>query len=95
MDKQKLRAEIFAQINEERDRQDAEYKEANGENTLSDWGCILGEENGEVLKEINDIKHKGKSTADLKKELIQEGAVIFAILEQLAANPDLGKKKHS
>lgn len=89
----KLRKAIYAKINKERDRQDAEYKETNKKNTLSDWGCILGEENGEVLKEINDIRHKGKSIADLKKELIQEGAVIFAILEYLEANPDLGKKR--
>lgn len=85
----KVREAIYAQINEERDRQDVEYKEANKENTLSDWGCILGEENGEVLKEINDIRQKGKSTDDLKKELIQEGAVIFAILEHLEAQEDV------
>lgn len=88
MDKQKLRAEIFARINAHRAEQDAKHGKRNKNITLVEYGNVLSEENGEVIKEINDVHFEGKSIKELKKELIQTATVCVAILEFLDDNPD-------
>ena len=88
MDTQKLRAEIFAQINAHRAEQDEKHGKRNKNITLVEYGNILSEENGEVIKEINDVHFEGKSITELKKELIQTATVCVAILEFLHDHPD-------
>jgi len=88
VDKKQFRAEIFAQINAHRDEQNRKHGKRNKTITLVEYGNVLGEENGEVVKEINEVHFEGKSIVELKKELIQTATVCVAILEFLEESPD-------
>lgn len=74
------RKEIVKQINFERVRQDKKWGFPQ-RNSLPEWGIILGEEFGEVAKEMNEIRFRNHDDANLKAELIQLAAVCYAILE--------------
>jgi NTP pyrophosphatase (non-canonical NTP hydrolase) len=88
----KDRQYIFNEVLAERERQDAQYGAENKNNSLSDWGCIIGEEMGEVLMDINDFKKNGYNPENLRLELIQLIAASVALIEQLdAKNPAIFK----
>lgn len=79
---------IHAEIDTERDRQDAKFGAENAKNSISQWLCIAGEEYGEACQAANDLpKHSysAESIAHLREELIQSAAVLFAIIEQIDA----------
>lgn len=95
MDKQKFRAEIFAKINAHRDEQNRKHGKRNKTITLVEYGNVLSEENGEVIKEINEVHFEGKSIVELKKELIQTATVCVAILEFLEESPDYREEEES
>lgn len=67
------------------------YKLYGDNNTMDEWSNILGEEYGEAVKEVNEMRlrseHRIKSLLNLNKELIQVIAVamrwLFKINEEL------------
>lgn len=71
-----LRERIYESINEERSRQDEKW---GADRHLSDflWFTILGEEHGEVAKEV--LEH----CDGLRDELVQVAAVAVAWLEDI------------
>lgn len=80
---------IISLIHEERERQDKIWGFPQN-NTIAEWGLILGEEYGEVIREMNDLTflfdnlNRGKAIQKrLKEELIQLAAVAISILEHL------------
>ena len=76
---------IFKKIVNERNRQNIKWGFPQ-HNSLTMWGVILGEEVGEVMKEICDITN-GSATdiENLKTELIQVASVCVNFLEHLEA----------
>lgn len=77
---------ILQLVKKERDRQDVKFGAENQQNNLYKWACIMGEEQGEICKAINDLPAAGYSAdaiAHLMDETIQTIAVGFAIIEQL------------
>lgn len=72
--------DILGEIHKEREAQDAKF----GDQTVKGipkWHAILGEEAGEVFKEICEILHGGGSLTNLRVELIQVGAVAAAFVQ--------------
>ena len=52
-------------------------------NTDAEWGIILAEEFGEVMKEINELHYGRKQDkTEYKKELVHLAAVCVSMLEQ-------------
>ena len=79
---------IHAEIDNERDRQDAKFGDENNKNSISEWMCIAVEEVGESCQAANDLRkhsYSAASIAHLREELIQSAAVLFAIIEQIDA----------
>lgn len=82
--------EIFNEIIEERKRQDEKWGIQN--HSLEKWMTILGEEYGEVCKEVLELPHIGKlkdvdiGLKNIKKELIQIIAVSVAIIQNYDTN---------
>lgn len=83
-----VRGVIHAEIDNERDRQDAKFGAENTKNSISEWLCIAGEEYGEACQAANDLRkhsYSAASIAHLREELIQSTAVLIAIVEQIDA----------
>lgn len=82
-------------IVEERVKQDLKWGFPQ-QNKISEWGIILGEEFGEVIKEINEL-HYGRKTDNTGyiRELIQLAAVCVSMLEHevLAGDFDIELEK--
>jgi hypothetical protein len=81
------RDDIFDEINDERHRQDEKFGDQVN-NSLGLWNAILGEEAGEVQKEVYALlagaetgKDCGGNVAELRKELVQTAAVAVAFIE--------------
>ena len=77
---------ILEDVNKELSRQDELWGEQN--HSFSEWMAILGEEYGEVCREVSEIRMaKGlgqmvEAADRLDEELIQVIAVCFRILEK-------------
>jgi NTP pyrophosphatase (non-canonical NTP hydrolase) len=84
---------VIDEVQKERDNQDTKWGEQN--HCPKVWALILGEEVGEVSKELLDAgefvngKFQVKDTTEYRKELIQVAAVAIAAVEAL----DRGKWK--
>jgi len=76
------RREILQDIKTERARQDDKWGFPQN-NTLPEWGIILGEEVGEVMQAMNEVRFRNENQAHLLEELIQVAAVAVAIIEHL------------
>ena len=74
--------EILQNINIERTRQDEKWGFPQI-NSLPEWGIILGEEVGEAMKEMNEIRFRDKDYENRIAELIQLAAVAVAIIEHI------------
>lgn len=74
-----MRDEIFRQISEERDRQDAKFGEQN--HLPVEWMPILMEEVGEVAKEALENHFNHLSLYNYRTELIQVAAVAVSMAE--------------
>lgn len=74
---------ILGMIEAERFRQDTKWGYPQ-KNTLAQWGNILTEEQGEAIKELNEIDFgRTKDPEKLVQELIEVAAVAVAIIEHL------------
>ena len=79
--------QILGDVNKEIKRQDGIWGEQN--HSLTDWITILGEEFGEVCKEVSEMRMaKGltemtQAMDRLDEELIQVVTVFFRILEKV------------
>lgn len=77
------RQRIFAEISNERDRQDLKWGYPQN-NTLAQWGNILTEEHGEFIQALNELDFGREDIADdFVNELIQVAAVAVSILEHM------------
>lgn len=76
------RREILQKINIERSRQDEKWGFPQI-NSIPEWGIILGEEVGEAMQEMNEIRFREKGMDSLIAELIQVAAVAVAIIEHI------------
>jgi NTP pyrophosphatase (non-canonical NTP hydrolase) len=73
---------IYDAIKNERIRQDKKWGEQN--HSPSEWVSILGEEYGEVCKEVCDnIGKPVRDWTNYQKELIQVAAVCVSMIESL------------
>ena len=71
-------------LKDERKRQDEKWGTQQGEEIdIADWQLILDEEVGELAKAVLEWKHHGGDWDEIKKELIQSGAVCVKWLEHL------------
>lgn len=70
----KTREEIFALINEERNRQNEKWGTQNHDDLW--WFVILSEEIGEIAKAIYECDEE-----EYEEELIQSASVLVAMLE--------------
>ena len=75
---------IFKSIIKERIRQHSIWGEQN--RTPAEWISILGEEFGEVCKEVQENFLNNKSLDDYRTELIQVAAVAVQMIECLERN---------
>lgn len=76
---------IFNEIKQERQRQDAKWGEQN--HTPFEWCAILGEEVGEVNKAALEAHFRDTNQlANYREELIQVAAVAVAMIESLERN---------
>jgi len=79
---------VLDEVSTERERQETKWGEQNHHPLL--WLSILGEEYGEVCKEINDALFTGELTKEklvnYRMELIQVAAVAVAAIESLDRN---------
>jgi len=79
-----VQEKIVEDIMLERDAQDSKW--GIQRHSMTSWLVILGEEFGEVCKEVCDCWTKGDSPElrrRMRQELIQVAAVAVAVLEQL------------
>lgn len=76
------RRDILQDINKERARQDGKWGFPQN-NNLAEWGIILGEEVGEVMQAMNEVRFRNEDTAHLLEELIQVAAVAVSIIEHM------------
>lgn len=76
----------YIEVAEERIRQNKKWGEQN--HAPDFWMSILGEEYGEVCKEVQRMRFNGKSPDDFCKELVQTAAVCVAILECVDRDKD-------
>lgn len=89
-----MRKNIFREINEERNRQDAKWGEQN--HKPIEWIAILTEKVGEVAKEVVDFHfNDNKEVANCqihkyREELIQVAAVTVSMIECLDRNINNG-----
>lgn len=75
---------LLEEVGVERYRQNARWGIQNHDPLA--WSAILGEEVGEVLKEVNEIYFRQKDTKEYRKELLQVAAVAVAMIECLDRN---------
>src|SRR5690606_11589461 len=75
------RSIALSDVDDERDEQDKKWGEQNHLPVV--WMSILGEEFGEACQEANRVVFGGKSTSDLRHELIQVAAVAVAAVEYI------------
>jgi NTP pyrophosphatase (non-canonical NTP hydrolase) len=59
--------------------------------TTAEWGIILGEEVGEVMKELNDVHFDKKPQDDLISELVQVAAVSVSMIEHILLEKEGGQ----
>jgi NTP pyrophosphatase (non-canonical NTP hydrolase) len=78
-DRQNRQRNIFDEIADERNRQDAKWGEQNHD--LFDWMTILMEEVGELAQACLHLRYGGKKAEGLRVEAIQVAAVITAMIE--------------
>ena len=71
--------DVFAEIREERTKQDAKWGEQN--HAPADWLMILGEEVGEVNKAALEAKFGSSTLREYREELVQVAAVTVAMIE--------------
>lgn len=88
---------IFNEIRQERQRQDAKWGEQNHKPV--EWCAILGEEVGEVNKaaleaHFREYYRGTNQLANYREELIQVAAVAIAMIESLERNKPLYEKLH-
>ena len=84
--------DILLEIKQERFEQDAKWGQQNHDPVS--WNAILGEEIGEVAKEVVEFIFHGGDSKDSKElilgkmrmELIQSAAVIVAMIESFDRN---------
>jgi len=76
------RHEIIKAINVERARQDEKWGFPQN-NNIAEWGIILGEEVGEAMQAMNEIRFRNEDNAHLIEELIQVAAVAVSIIDHL------------
>lgn len=76
-----VKARWLKEILAERDRQDKLWGSPQ-ENTYSEWAGILGEEYGELCKELNELNFGRGHQDRMAMEAVQVAAVALAILEQ-------------
>lgn len=76
------RREILQKINIERARQDAKWGYPQ-RNNLPEWGIILGEEVGEAMQAMNEVRFRNEGKEHLLEELVQVAAVAVSIIEHL------------
>lgn len=77
-------------IQDERNRQEKIHGEINKNVTLEGYFCILLEEVGEAVKEINDAKVEIRSInqVNLRKELVQVASVCCQMAELLKSDDE-------
>lgn len=80
---------VFDEVQAEREAQKIQYGFPE-KNDLPEWSLLLAEEFGEVMIEANEVHFKGKSTDDLKNELIQVAAVAISMLEHIKLAEEQG-----
>lgn len=71
---------IYETIQQERDRQDVKwgYPQLN---TFCEWASILGEEYGELAKELNELNFGRGDTHKMIEEAFHVAAVAVSIIE--------------
>lgn len=74
-------SEAFHSITEERQRQEDKWGQQDHDTGL--WLAILGEEYGEVAKEIAEASARPLDVAHLREELVQTAAVAAAWIEAI------------
>ncbi len=88
--------EILQEIKSERYKQDKKWGEQNHDQFK--WLAILMEEIGEASKELNDClippnKNNTNLLINYRKEMIQVGAVVVAMIESFDRNENMFKSK--
>lgn len=73
--------EVLLEVLSERESQDEKWGPQNHND--SDWHAIFGEEVGEVAKEVVEGRFSGRTTDNLRAELVQAAAVAVAWIEAL------------
>lgn len=71
---------IFEAVQQERDRQDMKwgYPQLN---TFCEWASILGEEYGELAKELNELNFGRGDMCKMIEEAVHVAAVAVSIIE--------------
>ncbi len=77
------RTRWLKEILAERERQDQKWGYPQ-ENTYCEWSSILGEEAGELAKELNELNFGRGNPDRMNEEAVQVAAVALSILEQSA-----------
>lgn len=77
------RSQVFDDVNDERNRQDAKWGEQNHLDVV--WNAILMEEVGEASQEVltTAFGAAAKGHGDLREELVQVAAVAVAWIEAI------------
>ncbi len=83
-----MKMTIFEEIQRERNKQDKKWGKQN--HNQFTWLAILMEEVGEASKELLDSRENHTNLlVNYRKELIQTGAVIIAMLESFDRNENM------
>lgn len=79
-----VRHDIAEKVLREHDRQD-EIWGFPQHNSFAEWGCILGEEAGELIKELCDLQFGRGDVDRMIEEAVQTAAVAVSIIEHCGA----------